>query len=70
MRGLVRLVGKYTRYYFLKLIGRPKKIEAFSNEYKDDYEDMGNAISQDLINVIVGICIFALLSIVIVYFTT
>lgn len=57
-RGIFRTIGQYTRYYFFKLIGRKRTLRSLSNESKDEYKDMGNALKQDFLNAVAGIIVF------------
>lgn len=65
IRGLIAdFFGRYTRYYFFKLIGKEKPLAYFSAEKtKDNYK----IISQHLSNVVVGTSVFILLSFLTVY---
>ncbi|SHJ85217.1 hypothetical protein SAMN04487911_1458 [Arenibacter nanhaiticus] len=59
-RGLiVNFFGRNARYLFYKIIGKPKSIEYLTaDKTKDNYE----ALSQHILNVIVGLIVFIGLS--------
>jgi len=57
IRSLIRFLGLHTRYLFYKLTNNPKSLKSLSNEYKDDYKDLGKALGQDFLNAVVGILI-------------
>ena len=65
-RAIIREIGLFTRYFFFILIGKKRTIKSLSNETKDEYNDLGNAIKQDVLNAIVGAIIVVLL--IIFYF--
>ena len=58
VRTIIREIGKYARYFFFKLIGKKKRLRSLSNEAKDDYKDLGNALTQDFFNAVVGGILF------------
>lgn len=57
-RALTRTIGQCTRYVFYRIIGNKKTFQSLSNESKDRYSDLGNALTQDLLNSIVGTTLF------------
>lgn len=66
LSATTKLIGKYTRFYYLKLVGNPKPLERLSNIYEDDYDDLGNALAQDIKNNLVGTLVFIILVLFIV----
>jgi len=62
---IVHFFGRNTRYYFFKLIGRPKTMKYLKGEFKkrDEY----NSLSQNLLNGIVGLISFCAFAIIFVY---
>lgn len=65
-RYIIRLIGRYSRYYYFKIIRHPKTMESLSNTLKDDDTNFESAINQDISNVLVGYIVI-LLSICIVW---
>lgn len=57
-RALTRTIGHCTRYVFYRIIGKKKTFQSLSNESKDRYSDLGNALTQDFLNSIVGTILF------------
>ncbi|GEM_PF-4909163 len=56
------ILGKYTRYYFLKIIGRERSVEYLSG----NSADQSNRVSHGVLNFLVGVgVLFALLFIVV-----
>ena len=64
-RTIIRIIGQYARYYFFLLIGRKKTLKSLSNEAKDEYKDLGNALTQDFLNAVIGATIFCIISLLI-----
>ena len=62
---IVHFFGRNTRYYFFKLIGRPKTMKYLKGEFKK--KDEYNSFSQGLLNGIVGLISFGAFSILFVY---
>ena len=64
LRGIIAdFLGVYSRYYFFKIIGRPKSIKYLQGRESKDVD----TISHYVINVCLGIVVFALISFSIVY---
>lgn len=65
-REIIRFVGKYSRYFFFKIIGKDISIEKLSNvSTKED--DFAEAVNQDMLNAIVGMIVFIPLCVVIAF---
>jgi hypothetical protein len=65
LRGIIaNFFGLYTRYYFFKLIGKPKSIKYLQGRESKDVD----TISHHVINVCLGIVVFAIITIPLVYF--
>ena len=66
---IVHFFGLYTRYYFFKLIGKPKTKKYLKGEFKK--VDNVNSLSQGILNGIVGIISFSVIgfTFVCVYYT-
>ncbi len=62
-RSLFRTTGAYIRYYFLKLIGKPKPLEYLEG----DSDDGANNFSHGCLNILVGFPVIALIIIGIAY---
>ncbi len=61
--GLADLIGSRVRFYFLKLIGRPR-----SQEYLEgNSDDPANSTSHGCLNIIIGFTVLFLIIIGIVY---
>jgi hypothetical protein len=56
-RAIFGVVGQYTRFYFFRIIGRKRTLRSLSNESKDDYRNMGKALTQDFLNAVVGLIV-------------
>lgn len=67
MRRFARFAGMWTRYFYYQIIGKPKKIASLSNAFKDDYDDLGNALKQDFLNAVVGAIVFIVMSVFIAW---
>ena len=67
MWKLGRCIGVYVRYYFFKLIGRPKSLEYL----KGSSDDGANNLSHGCINIMIGfpIVLLIIIGIVYLYFT-
>ncbi len=65
-RGLiVNFLGVSTRYYFFKLIGKPKSIKYLSGEIiKKDSTDL---VQQPIFNIVIGLIVFCVISFSIAY---
>lgn len=61
-RFIIDYIGVYTRYYFLKLIGREKSLDFLSGK-----NDSDSGMSQGFVNALVGFSITALLFITVAY---
>ena len=59
---IIDYIGVYTRYYFLKLIGREKSLDFLSGK-----NDSDGGMSQGFVNVLVGFSITTLLFITVAY---
>jgi hypothetical protein len=66
-RDIIRFVGLRVRYLWFKAIGKPRSLKSLSNVMKDDYEDMGKAVTQDILNALVGTPVTILIILIIVY---
>lgn len=66
-RYLIRVIGKYSRYFYYRVIMKPRTIESLSNVLKEDNEDVGNSLKQDFLNAFVGSIVLILLSIFIAW---
>ena len=64
-RIITRSIGQFARYNFFRLIGKKRSWKSLSNESKDEYKDMGNALKQDFFNAIVGSGIFLMITLII-----
>jgi len=62
---IVNFFGLYSRYYFFKLIGNSKDIKYLSGD-KTKY-DSNDIVQQPIYNVIIGLVVFAGISILIAY---
>jgi hypothetical protein len=62
-RIFVRAVGLNVRYFYFRLIGKPKNRNQLSNSFKDDYDDYSNAVNQDILNTIVGSVVLLIIAI-------
>jgi hypothetical protein len=60
-RWISRSIGVYVRYYFFKIIGKPRSMKSLSNEYKDEYKDFGKALEQVFWNALVGTITFIII---------
>ena len=65
-RIIARFIGLNSRYFFFKLIGKPKSRRELSNEYVDSYNDFGDALKQDVMNALIGTIVFIGLSVLVV----
>lgn len=66
-RIITRGIGQHARYYFFYLIGKKRPFKSFSNESKDEYKDLGNALTQDFLNAIIGTIIFLIVTLIVVW---
>ena len=62
---IANVLGIYTRFYFFKLIGKPKSIKYLWGELTK--KDNIRSFEQGMINIIVGVVLFISLSISIAY---
>ena len=61
-RFLVRLIGVNIRFYFFKLIGKPK-----TKKYLEGYYKNSDGISQDFFNAVIGVLVLIPLSVLVAY---
>lgn len=54
-RGIIVFVGQVIRYFFYRCLGSGRSFESYSNRYKDDYNDMGEAMNQEISSLLVGL---------------
>ena len=66
IRTLIKTIGLYTRYFYFLLIGRKRSLKSLSNQSKDEYKDLWNALTQDFLNGLVGVIVFVLITLIIV----
>jgi len=66
LRGLIRIIGQYTRYFFFWLIGKKRTLKSLSNISKKEYKDLGKALSQDFLNAIIGTIVLVAFILIIV----
>lgn len=66
VRTIIRAIGQYARYFFFLLAGKKRTLKSLSNESKNEYKDLGNAMTQDFLNAIVGGVIFGMVVLIIV----
>ena len=66
LRTIIRTIGQYTRYFYFWLIRRKRSLKSLSNESKDQYKDLGNALTQDFFNGLIGAIIFGIIILIIV----
>ncbi|UKB84863.1 hypothetical protein LF887_04305 [Chryseobacterium sp. MEBOG06] len=60
---IINFLGINTRYYFFRIFNKNLKKE----DFKNDKDDIGAQFSQGFYNFLVGLIVFCILSIVIVY---
>jgi len=60
-RFIIRFVGRYSRYYYYRIIGKSRTLKSLSNESNNPIEDTGNAVKQDFFNAIVGSAIIVVI---------
>ena len=63
---IVNFLGLYTRFYFFKLIRKPKSIKYLSGEINK--KDDSDIVQQHAFNVFIGIITFVIISITIAFF--
>ncbi len=66
IRTIIRTIGQYVRYFFFRLIGRKRSFKSLSNESKNEYKDLGKALTQDFFNGLIGTVIFCIVVLMIV----
>jgi len=66
LRTLVRIIGQYTRYFLFWLIGKKRPLKSLSNISKNEYKDLGNALSQDFLNALIGSIVLGTIVLIIV----
>ena len=66
IRTILRITGQYVRYSFFWLIGRKRPLKSLSNKSKDEYKDLGNALTQDFFNALIGSIILGIFILMIV----
>ncbi len=62
---IVHGLGVYTRFYFFKLIRKPKSMKYLTGE--KNVHDSTDKVQQPVFNAIIGLTVFALISISIAY---
>jgi TRAP-type mannitol/chloroaromatic compound transport system permease large subunit len=65
-RIILRFIGKYCRYIFYIIIGRPKSLYSLTNESSKN-KSFGDALTQDFINAVIGLIVFCFVSIFIAW---
>lgn len=55
IRVIIVFFGQVIRYIFYRILGSNRTFRSYSNEFKDDYEDMGAAMKEETSSLIVGL---------------
>ena len=66
LKEIICAVGQFTRYFFLRLIGKKKHLSSL--ESRDDYKDWWTSPPQDFLNGLIGliVCIMIVLIIAVI----
>lgn len=70
IRGIIVLLGQVIRYFFYRILGSNRTFRSYSNEFDDDYEDMGAAMKEETSSLIVGLCCMFLIIFIILKIDT